>query len=203
MHPEQAEEHLAVIRSAMERTTRFTGLPAYACFAAGALALGGVAASAAQGVSFNSPLHAGPLFRIWGTVCLLAAAQFVALTTAAARRRGERAWTGLTQRVVVAMLPGLYVGAALTEFCRQTGTIDYLPPFWCLCYGASLMGLGLYSGWKANAVGALFLAAGTVGLHAFKEHGMALLAVAFGGLHLLLGALILMSHDPRPGPRED
>ncbi|MBI2930284.1 MAG: hypothetical protein HYY16_01420 [Planctomycetes bacterium] len=196
MHPEEAEEHLAVIRSMMERTTRYTGVPAYACFAAGALALAGAGASAALHIDFNSPIHQAPLTLIWGGVCLLGAVQFVTLTVWSVRRRGEPAWTRLTQRVVTAVLPGTYVGAALTEFCRQTGNLDYLPPFWCLCYGAACLGLGLYAGWKANLVGCLFLAAGTLGLYLFKDQGIALMAAAFGGLHLLLGALILLGHDP-------
>jgi hypothetical protein len=200
MHPEEAEEHLAVIRTAMERTTRYTGVPAFACFLAGALAIAGAAACIAMAVDFNSPIHERSLLFVWGMVCALGMAQFVALTILAVRRRGEPAWSQLARRVVVAVLPGIYVGAALTEFCRQTGNLDYLPPFWCLCYGASVLGLGLYTGWKANLVGCLFLLAGTIGLYGLKPHGLALMAAAFGGLHLLLGMLIAIRHADR---RED
>jgi len=197
MHPEEAEEHLAVIRSAMERTTRYTGVPAVACVLAGVLAIAGAAACRAMGLDFNSPRDERGLALVWGAVCALAVAQFVALTILAVRRRGEPAWSRLARRVVVAVLPGIYVGAALTEFCRRTGHLDYLPPFWSVCYGASVLGLGLYAGWKANLVGCLFLAAGTLGLYVLKPYGVALMAASFGGLHLLLGLLIAIRHADR------
>ncbi len=197
MHPEEAEEHLAVIRDAMERTTRYTGVPAYACLTAGALSLMGAGACWLMEIDFHSPLHARKLARVWASVCALGILQFVILTVLAVRRRGESAWSRLAQRVVAAVLPGIYVGAALSAFCGITGNVDYLPPFWCLCYGTSVLGLGLYAGWKANLVGCLFLLAGTFGLHLFKEHGVGLMAVSFGGFHLVLGVLILLRHEPR------
>jgi hypothetical protein len=93
--------------------------------------------------------------------------------------------------VIVATLPGLYLGLALGEFARRSGRLDALPALWCLAYGASLLGLGLYAGWKANLAGLLFLAAGTLALLGVLPGGNLLMAIAFGGIHILLGILIL------------
>jgi hypothetical protein len=190
MHPEQAEDQVALIRSVIERTTRFTGLPGAACLVAGGLALAGAGVSAALGADFAGRRH-GVLAATWGATALLSAIDVVVLSVLAARRRGHPAWSALARRVVVATLPGLYVGAALTEFARRSGRIDALPALWCLSYGASLLGLGLYAGWKANVVGVLFLAAGTLALVGVLPGGNLLMAIAFGGLHVLLGLLIL------------
>ena len=199
MHPEQAEDQLALIRATMERTTRFTGLPGYACLIAGALALAGAGTAALLGAEFpargvTGGRHAA-LAWIWGAVCLAGAAQFVVLSALAAARQGRSAWSHLARRVVVAVLPGLYVGAALTEFARRSDRLDILPALWCLGYGASLLGLGLYAGWKANVTGLLFLAAGSLALLGAVPGGNLLMAVAFGGFHVLLGTLILAGHD--------
>jgi hypothetical protein len=196
MHPEQAEDQVALIRSVMERTTRFTGLPGAACLVAGGLALAAAGIAGALGADFAGRRH-GALAAVWGTTALLSAVEVVVLSVLAARRRGHPAWTALARRVVVATLPGLYVGAALTEFARRSGRLDALPALWCLSYGASLLGLGLYAGWKANVVGVLFLAAGTLSLLGVLPGGNLLMAIAFGGLHVLLGLLILKgpSHE--------
>ncbi len=205
MHPEQAEDQLALIRSVMERTTRFTGLPGAACLGAGALAVAASALASSLGAEFTRDYSGGRhglLAAIWGAAALLSAALIVALSIVAARRRGVPAWSSLARRVVVATLPGLYVGAVLTEFARRSGRLDLLPAFWCLAYGASLLGLGLYAGWKANVAGLLFLAAGTLALFGLAPGGNLLMAVAFGGVHALLGILILggTSHAPEVRP---
>lgn len=199
MHPEQAEDQLALIRSTMERTTRFAGLPGYACFVGGGLAVAGAAIAASLGAEFPAS-GAGygrthVLGIVWGAVCLAGAAQFVVLSTLAAARQKRPAWSGLTRRVLVAVLPGLYIGAVLTEFARRSGRLDILPAFWCLAYGVSLLGLGLYAGWKANATGLLFLAAGTLALLGVVPGGNLLMAVTFGGFHFLLGILIFAGRD--------
>lgn len=207
MHPEEAEEHLALIRSTMERTTRYTGIPAYACFLAGGLAGAAVIASYALHLDFRAPRgDYGTdcrLATLWGSICAVAILQFVALTWAASRRRGEPAWTHLTSRVTVAVLPGIFVAAVMTVYLARTFQFDILPPLWCLCYGCSCLGLGLYAGWKAQLTGALFCAAGAVGLFWLRSRGIELMAVSFGGFHVLLGILILMGHEHSSARSED
>jgi hypothetical protein len=204
MHPEEAEEHLAVIRGTMERATRYTGLPATACFIAGALGIAGAIWCRVRGIDFDVTTHSGTvrLVQVWGWVCLTAMGQFAVLTALASRRRGEPAWSRLTQRVAVAVAPGLVVAALLSYHHADAGRVSELPPLWCLCYGASVLGLGLYAGWKANLVGSLFLVGGTLGLFWLRRHGVELMAASFGGLHLLLGVLIRMDHDRGSTVRE-
>ncbi len=201
MHPEEAEEHLAVIRSAMERTTRYTGLPAVACHVAGALGIVGYVLSRWFDLDFRVPrpdYHTDwDLARLWGTICGIAVTQFVAFTIVSSRKRGEPAWSRLSGRVVLAVAPGIVVAAVLTWHFAWHLQFDLLPPIWCLAYGASLWGLGLYAGWKAMLVGALFIVAGTVGLLWVRAHGLELMAVSFGGLHFLLGLLIPVGHAHR------
>jgi hypothetical protein len=192
MHPEQAEDQVALIRSVIDRTTRFTGLPATACLAAGGFAIAAAVLARSLGAEFSSEYGRHALLGwIWATTALVSAGEIVLLSVLAARRQGRPAWTRLVRRVVVATLPGLYLGGVLGEFARRAELLEHLPALWCLSYGVALLGLGLYAGWKANLVGGLFLAAGTLALLGLLPGGNLLMGIAFGGLHLVLGALIL------------
>ena len=192
MHPEEAEDQVALIRAVIDRTTRFTGLPGTACLVAGGLAIGAAALANGLGAHFDSSRGRHALLGwIWATTALVSAGEIVILSVLAARRQGRPAWTRLVRRVVIATLPGLYLGAVLGEFARRAELLHHLPALWCLSYGVSLLGLGLYAGWKANVTGGLFLAAGTLSLLGLLPGGNLLMALAFGGLHLVLGALIL------------
>jgi hypothetical protein len=191
----EAERNLELIRSYMERATRWTGLPAYACFGAAMCGFAGWAYSAARGLDFAAPAFSAPLLEAWVTVAAIAAVQVVAFTVLAARKRGEPALSNLTRSIVWSMLPGLFTGGVLTLVVPPA----QWPGVWMLCYGTALLGMGLFAGWKANVVGILFLATGALSLLVLKTHGLALMALGFGGLHALLGALCLI----RPGDRDE
>src|SRR5262245_31919000 len=126
MHPEQAEDQVALIRDVLERTTRFTGLPGAACLVAGGLAIAAAGTAAAMGAEFAPGGRHALLAAIWGATAVLAAGEVVVLSVVAARRRGHPAWSALARRVVVATLPGLYVGMILTEVARRGGRLESL-----------------------------------------------------------------------------
>ncbi len=188
MNIREAEENLQLIRSMMERGTRWTGLPAYACFGAAACGIAGWALSISRGLSFANPLDAPALFEIWGVVAAIAAVQVIAFTVASAQRRGEPAWSSLTRGIFYAVLPGLFTGAVLTLVMPA----EQRPGAWMLCYGTALLGLGIFAGWKANVAGALFLACGAITLCVVPVNGLSMMAASFGGLHALLGSLLLL-----------
>lgn len=179
------------IRVLMERATEWSNLSGWSVVTSGVLASAGAAACVAKGVDFELPGHRGTLAAIWGTVFVLAAAQGVAFSIGNARRKAEPAWSPLTRQVVVAMLPALFTGAALTGYAFETGQLDLLPPCWMLAYGSSLMGLGLFAGRPVRVAALAFLAFGAASLFLWKSHGLVTMLASFGGLHLSLGAWML------------
>jgi hypothetical protein len=197
------------IRSLMERATEWSNLSGWSVLISGLLAAAGVGACALLGVTFDSlneiayaeqggyrgqSLMGSParwLARVWGAVFLLAAAQGVAFSVANARRKAEPAWSPLTRQVVVAMLPAIFTGAALTGYALQVGRLDLLPPCWMLAYGSSLMALGLFAGRPVRYAALAFLAAGAASLFLWRDHGLVTMLASFGGLHLALGAWML------------
>src|SRR6185295_15460781 len=109
---------------------------------------------------------------IWGAVFALAAGQGAAFSIANARRKAEPAWSPLTRQVVVAMLPALFTGAALTGYAFQTGQLDLLPPCWMLAYGSSLMAQGFFAGRPIRYAALSFLVFGAASLLLGKSHGL-------------------------------
>jgi hypothetical protein len=185
-----AARDLERIRVLMERAGRFSHLSATAVFVAGGLAVLGVLLSWGAGADFSDPGSARPLSLIWGSVLVVALGQGLAFTMIDARRRGDPLWGPLTRQVAMAMLPAFFVGAAVTAFGVQTGQLEILPPFWSLAHGSSLVALGLFAGRRIQAVGLLLLLWGAGALFLWKGHGLRVMLGAFGGGHMLLGALI-------------
>lgn len=184
-------QDLERIRALMERATEWSNLSGWSVVVSGLLAAAGAGACFWTGADFELPGHARTLATIWGSVFALAAAQGVAFSIANAHRKAEPAWSPLTRQVVVAMLPALFTGAALTGYAFETGQLDLLPPCWMLAYGSSLMGLGLFAGRPARVAALAFLAFGAASLFLWKRHGLATMLASFGGLHLGLGAWML------------
>ncbi len=187
---DRAARDLERIRALMERAGQYSHLSAAAAVIAGALAMGGAVLCKVLPANFNHPWCAVPLLGVWGGVFALSLAQSLAFHAANCRRKGEPAWSPLSRQVALAMLPAALAGGAITVYGVQVGRLDLLPPVWMLAYGSSLMGLGLYAGEKIQVVGLLYLLLGSAGLWWWREYGLRLMFAGFGGLHILLGALI-------------
>lgn len=179
------------IRTLMDRATEYSHLSGVSILLSGALCVAGVGACAALGVGFDSVRNLELLAQIWSAVFLAALLQGVGLSVLNARRKAEPAWSPLTYRVVLAMVPAAFTGASLSAYAFWELRPELLPPFWMLSYGSSLMGLGLFAGRRIQATALLFLLSGAAALFGGARHGLLLMLVSFGGYHLLLGAWIL------------
>jgi len=186
-----ASEDLERIRALMERATEFSNLSGWSIVISGLLAAAGAGECWRRNVDFDLPFHSRVLALVWGSVFALAAIQGLGFSIVNARQKGEPVWSHLTRQVVVAMLPALFCGAALTGYAFQTGQLDLLPPCWMLAYGSSLMGLGLFAGRRFRVAALAFLVLGAASLFLWKEHGLVTMLASFGGLHLVLGAWVL------------
>jgi len=189
--PGSAQRDLERIRALMERATEWSNLSGWSIVISGLLAAAGAGECFRRGADFELPGHSRTLGVIWGSVFALAVVQGVAFSIANARRKAEPAWSPLTRQVVIATLPALFTGAALTGYAFQTGQLDLLPPCWMLAYGSSLMALGFFAGRPVRYAALAFLAFGAASLFFWKEHGLATMLASFGGIHLVLGAWML------------
>ncbi len=181
-----ALEELRAIRTTMERAGTFTAVPGW-----GGVAMGGTAVAAA--------LVAGPpdgslrWLLVWVGEAAIAFAIAVWSIAAKIRRSGTAFASGAAslQRVSLACAPALGAGVALTAVFVQHGLSRRLPGCWLLLYGAALASGGALSVSGIAAMGALFMALGCVAFVLPPAWGGWLMAIGFGGLHMVFGCLMV------------
>lgn len=186
--PERAAEDLEFIRGTMERSASFTAVPGW-----GGMAMGGVALGAAAGASLVVGRR-----EAWLAVWMAAAAAAIAIGALTMRRKAAREGVALLagpgRRFLLCLGPSLLAGALLTAGLARAGEFELLPAAWLLCYGAGVVSAGAFSTPIIPATGAAFLVLGALALAAPPGWGDALMAVGFGGVHLVSGFLVARRH---------
>lgn len=195
---EEAAEQLRVIRTMMERATIFRAL-------SGETALvGGAAALAAAWASDGST---GWLWAAWWIGGLLLVILFNVFQIFRAGSAHQRPfWSAGLKLALRGALPSIIAGGFLgLLFVRShgPGADKFAACLWILHYGLALLAIREFApksmvwlGWAfvVFGVGAIAGAAGVIDLLAVwiaKVSGSGLMAIAFGGFHLIYGALIV------------
>jgi hypothetical protein len=94
------------------------------------------------------------------------------------------------RRFVLSYVPPLLVGVLLTAVLVRAGLYRALPGTWLLLYGTGVVTGGAYSVRVVPLMGLCFMALGGVALFAPAAWGNLLMAVGFGGLHIVFGIII-------------
>lgn len=181
---DRAMDNLRYIRETMERSTPFTGISGWGEIAIGATALAASFLAALQS-SFNAWLA------VWiaeGLIALLIAGWSMDRKARAAQMPLV---SGAGRKVVFSLSPPLIAGALLTIFLIQAGLTNAIPGTWLLLYGTSVITGGMFSVRAVPAMGLCFMVAGAVALFAPPALANWFMAVGFGGLHLVFGAIIV------------
>jgi hypothetical protein len=179
----RAMDNLSFIRSTMERATAFTAVPGWGGVAMGVTAL----AAAAWARTRASETE-------WLVVWLGASA--LALTIGGwsmavkARRAGTSVMSYSGRRFVLSYVPPLAVGGLLTLVLVRAGLYSALPGTWLLLYGTGVVTGGAFSVRVVPIMGLCFMALGAVALLAPPGWGDWLMALGFGGLHIIFGLII-------------
>lgn len=185
---DRALDNLSFIRATMERATAVTAVSGWGIAAAGAVG------TVAGLLGLQATDDASRLIT-W----LIAAPVAVALSTVGivwkARRGGELpALAGAARKLAVAFTPPLCAGALLTLACWRIGAVALFPALWLLLYGTGVVAAGAWSVRAVPAMGAGFIALGTMAVLAPAAWGHVLLLAGFGGLHLGFGLYIARHH---------
>jgi hypothetical protein len=180
---DQAMDNLRFIRDTMENAGSFTAVPGI-----GGIVVGATAFFAA----FAAHLSAGPRawLAVWIGEGLLALAVGIGFSARKARRAGSALLSRPFHRFVFAMTPPILAGAVITVMLYNAGLERFLPAVWLLLYGAGVACGGAFSVRVVPVMGMSFLALGAVAAVAPAIWSDALLALGFGGLHLLFGWII-------------
>lgn len=179
----RAMDNLSFIRSTMERATAFTAVPGWGGVAMGVTAL--AAAAVARGV----PSRGGWLM-VWLAASALALSIGGWSMAAKARKAGTSVFSYSGRRFVLSYLPPLVVGALLTIVLARAGLYSALPGTWLLLYGTGVVTGGAFSVRVVPVMGLCFMALGALALLAPTAWGDWLMALGFGGLHIVFGLII-------------
>ena len=182
---DHAAANLRYIRETMETSGSFTSVPGW-----GGIAMG-LSAIAAAAVSFAAPQH---WLTIWLVDGILAFAIGVVTMARKAKGQGVRLSRGVARRFLLGLAPPLIAAIALTAVLVRLQTETVIPGMWLLLYGAGVVAGGTYSVRMVPIMGGCFMGLGFIALLAPAGWTNLLLAVGFGGLHIVFGALIVRSH---------
>lgn len=182
----RAADNLRFIRDTMERAASFTAVPGWGGIAMGltAIAAGCLAFSRAPQVQFA----------IWAAEAVVA----LAIGCFAVRLKSKRMSLSLqsraARRALLSFVPPLATGAVLTWAFYRAGNLDLLPGLWLLIYGAAVAAGGAFSVRIVPVMGLCFMLTGCAALACPPAWGNVFLMAAFGGLHIVFGALIARRH---------
>lgn len=180
---DQAMDNLRFIRDAMENAGSFTAVPGV-----GGIVVGATAFFAAFAAHLSSGSRAW--LAVWIGEALLALTIGLGFSARKARRAGNALLSRPFHRFVFAMAPPIAAGAVITIMLNSAGLIHFLPAVWLLLYGAGVACGGAFSVRVVPVMGLCFLLLGTVAAVAPAVWADALLALGFGGLHLVFGWII-------------
>jgi hypothetical protein len=85
-------------------------------------------------------------------------------------------------------------GIVLTAALWQAGATELVPGAWLLLYGVAVVAGGTFSVRVVPLMGVCFMVLGTISLLVGSGSGNTLLALGFGGLHLVFGSIIARRH---------
>ena len=183
---DRAMEDLRFIRETMERGASFTAVPGW-----GGVGMGVTALAAAWLASVQ------PTPDRWLLVWICEALLAVAIGAFAIHRKARRAdlpvLSGAGRKFLLSFLPPALAGAALTVALWRAGAESLLPGAWLLLYGAAVVTAGTFSVKIIPVMGICFMVLGVLAL-GMPSAGDLLMAVGFGGLHILFGAMIARRH---------
>ncbi len=189
---DRAIDNLRFIRETMESAGTFTALSGKGLVGSGIIAL---FAYAVAGHELTSPRWVVT----WFLAAVLAFAQSALLTWRKAQRADTAVSAALARKLALAFFPSLVAGAVITAVAVRAGWFVALPGVWLIMYGAAVMAGGAMSTPIIPVMGASFMALGAVALGApvalatvWSEAGRAellsaLMALGFGGLHVVFG----------------
>ena len=210
--PKEQLQHLAQIRSMMERSTRFLSLSGLSGIAAGFIALLGAGALWAYlgfqdiDLVFFREKNEALLYSKWGIglktfmvldaviVLVLALASGYYFTSRKARQRDQRVWTGASRRLAVNLLLPLGAGGIYGLILLTKGHVGLVPPATLIFYGLALLNGSKYTLDDIRWLGISEIVLGLLASY-FLGYGLLFWAIGFGVLHIIYGFVMYQKYE--------
>jgi hypothetical protein len=183
---ERALADLRFIRQTMEGAAAFTTLSGAGMLVIGLSALGaGLLAGSVTGPAW---------LRVWIAEAALALVIGVLSTLHKTRTARLPVLSGPVRKFGLALAAPSLAGAVFTLALARADAHALLPGAWLMLYGIGLLAGGAFSIRLVPIMGVCFLVLGVVTTLAPPALGAAGLALGFGGLHVVFGALVVRGH---------
>jgi hypothetical protein len=134
--------------------------------------------------------YPGSFLTIWLVEAMIALAIGMVSTIWKARGIRVLAGSGPARKFALSFAPPLIVGVVLTFVLVRAAVPGLLPGVWLCMYGVAIIAGGAFSVRVIPIMGVGFLCAGIAAFCTPPAWGNAWLASAFGGLHIVFGAII-------------
>jgi len=180
---DRAIDNLEFIRETMERSTHFTAVPGYGGI------LMGVTAAVATYIAAQQPTQIAWL-RVWLTEAVLAFAIGLLAMWQKSRIDGQSLVSVPAKKFALGFAPPMIVGVAVVLGLWKNEYYYAIPPVCMLCYGAAVVCGGAFSVRVVPVMGWCFMAFGSAAFLLPATYGNLMMAVSFGLLHIVFGAVI-------------
>ena len=180
---DRAMDNLRFIRETMERAGSFTAVSGWGSILTGVTAL--IAAAIASTVEGTNAWVG-----VWTGEAILALAIGAWAVVQKARAAGLPLLSEPGRKVALSLSPPVLAGGVLTLVLFQAGLLSALPGMWMLLFGVGIVAAGSYSVRIVPVMGLSFMLLGAVSFLLPAAWANELMALGFGGLHILFGLLI-------------
>lgn len=180
---DRAMDNLRFIRETMERASSFTAVPGWGLVVIGMMAM--------LGAQFTTQI----IFqKSWLLSWIGLALASLIISIFAMNRKAQAAESSLlstpARKFWLSLAPPLFAGAVLTIVIWQVKRPDLLPGLWLLLYGTGVVTAGAFSVRIVPIMGLCFMVFGMVAIFSPAAWGNYMMALGFGGLHIIFGIII-------------
>lgn len=186
MDKDEAYESLETIRTILDRSTVFTHIAPVSLLFGGGVAL--LASLVGWLAGWLPSTSAGAFLSLWIVAFVVALLVGLGLSARRARALGETFWGRKLQYVLAGFTPALIVAFLVTVALVDVQRFDLVPGIWILTYALGTLAVGVVLDWEFRAAAWAFMVCGSVALFLLRDYPNFVLGVAFGGVHLALGA---------------
>lgn len=180
---DRAIDNLKYIRETMERSTAFTAVPGYGGMLMGATAV--VAAYIA-----NQQIYLVDALTVWLAEAVLAFLIGLLAMWQKSKIAGQSLFSVPAKKFAMSFAPPLLAGVVIVLGLWRYGHYYEMAPVCIVSYGAAVACGGAFSARVVPVMGWCFIALGAVAFMLPTNYGNLMMALSFGGLHIIFGAII-------------
>ncbi|MBK8466142.1 MAG: hypothetical protein IPL32_09945 [Chloracidobacterium sp.] len=176
-------DNLQFIRETMERSTAFTAVPGY-----GGILMGVTACVAAY--IANLQVYLVDSLTVWLVEAFLAFAIGLLAMWQKSKIAGQSLVSAPAKKFAMGFVPPLVAGVIAVLGLWKYGHYYEMAPVCMLAYGAAVASGGAFSVRVIPVMGWCFMVLGAVAFALPTNYGNLMMALSFGGLHIIFGAII-------------